>query len=224
MSRWFARRRESTGSALTPSAAYALWAPDYRDEPHNALMRVEQAAMLDLLPDVTGKVVLDVACGTGRYLRLLEAGGAARIVGLDLAQEMLARVRRGRAALVRSDLRGLPFARASIDVAVCALALNDIAALGLAIAEIGRVLRPTGCLVYSVLHPRGGPLGWSRTFETADGPQTVITCWHSRAAHDLACARAGLTIDAVLEPRLPSGIVNPPDGPVALVVRGVKDR
>lgn len=223
MSPWFGRRRESTVSALTPAAAYPLWAPDYRDEPHNALMRAEQAAMADLLPDLAGRAVLDAACGTGRYLRLLEARGAARIVGIDLVKDMLARVRRGRAGLVRGDLRALPLAAASIDVAVCGLALNDVDALDLAIAELGRVLRPAGCLVYSVLHPRGGPMGWSRTFETAEGRHAVITCWHSRAGHERACARAGLIVDAVLEPRLPSGIVDPPDGPVALVIRGVKD-
>jgi ubiquinone/menaquinone biosynthesis C-methylase UbiE len=38
---------------------------------------------------VTGRTVLDVACGTGHYTRLLRHQGAARVVGVDLSPEML---------------------------------------------------------------------------------------------------------------------------------------
>ena len=222
MSAWFAHRRRPVVTALAPSAAYELWAPSYPAEPHNALMRVEQAAVLEMLPDVAGLTVLDAACGTGRYIRLLEARGAATIIGIDLTEAMLERARRPGACLARGDLGALPLASSSIDVAVCGLALNDVAALDRALCELGRVLRPRACLVYSVVHPRGGMLGWSRSFETQDGPQAVVTYWHSRSDHERACARARLAIEAAVEPRLPTAIVNPPDGPVALVVRATK--
>ena len=68
------------------------------------------------------------------------------------------------------------------------------------------VLRPRSRLVYSVVHPRGGTMGWSRSFETQDGPQAVVTYWHSLTDHERACARARLAIEVTAEPRLPTAI------------------
>lgn len=36
-----------------------------------------------------GRTILDVACGTGHYTRLLRQQGAARVVGIDLSPEMV---------------------------------------------------------------------------------------------------------------------------------------
>lgn len=45
--------------------------------------------MFSLLPDLTGKKVLDLGCGTGVHLtRYLELG-AKKVVGLDLSALML---------------------------------------------------------------------------------------------------------------------------------------
>jgi SAM-dependent methyltransferase len=72
------------------------------------------------LADERGGPVLDVGCGTGRLLAPLVRDGHA-VVGVDRSGAMLARAaariarlgaaRRGRALLVRGDLRALPFAR-----------------------------------------------------------------------------------------------------------------
>lgn len=52
------------------------------------IRRVEREAYLDLLGDVEGKTVLDVATGTGRLaLDLAERG--ADVTGVDISQEML---------------------------------------------------------------------------------------------------------------------------------------
>ena len=50
----------------------------------------ERATFLAALPDLTGKSVLDVACGTGFYPREFANRGAAKIVGVDSAHEMVA--------------------------------------------------------------------------------------------------------------------------------------
>ncbi len=41
------------------------------------------------LGDVTGRSVLDVACGTGLYSRRLKRRGASRVVGIDTSQGMI---------------------------------------------------------------------------------------------------------------------------------------
>lgn len=193
--------------------AYAAWAPRYPPHAHNALMEVEQTAVLELLPPVAGRIVLDAACGTGRYMRVLTALGA-RSVGVDLSPAMVARARELRLAVIRGDLNALPVATASCDLVVSGLAIPDILQLAPVVAEWRRVLRHRGVLVYSTLHPIGEHLGWTRTYDSADGVRSLPAHWHTVAEHHAACAAAGLEIEAVREPSLQRG-----GQPVAMVVR-----
>lgn len=50
---------------------------------------IEQYTFLDVLGDVTGKSVLDLACGEGFYSRLFKANGASRVLGVDLSRTMI---------------------------------------------------------------------------------------------------------------------------------------
>ncbi|HET7038846.1 MAG TPA: methyltransferase domain-containing protein [Gemmatimonadales bacterium] len=77
-------------------------------------------ALLDRTVPLAGHRVLDLACGPGRHAaRLVDRG--ARVVGLDLSLPLLSRARSrlgGAAALVRGDMRYLPFAPATFDLIV----------------------------------------------------------------------------------------------------------
>lgn len=192
--------------------AYAAWAPAYASCPHNSLMAVEQAAMLALLPPVRERLVLDAGAGTGRYARLALARGARAVVAIDRSEAMLARAAPG-TGRVRADAAHLPISTRSIDVIVSGLMLPDVADLRAVVTEWHRVLRRGGVLVCSTLHPRGAQEGWSRTFDTPQGPQTLTAQWHTVADIQSACAHAGLTLADVAEPRLTG------KGPVALVCR-----
>ena len=48
---------------------------------------------MNRIGDITGKKVLDVACGEGHFTRLLRRAGAARVVGLDISERMIALAR-----------------------------------------------------------------------------------------------------------------------------------
>lgn len=50
---------------------------------------IEQFSLVDLLGDVSGKSVLDLACGEGHYTRLLKHLGAERVMGVDLSTRMI---------------------------------------------------------------------------------------------------------------------------------------
>lgn len=84
----------------------------HRDE-EEANVAVELFRSATGLPP--GTRVLDLACGDGRHLAPLEAAGY-RAVGMDLSRVLLERARRRRAvqALVRGDMRRLPFAASSL--------------------------------------------------------------------------------------------------------------
>jgi ubiquinone/menaquinone biosynthesis C-methylase UbiE len=55
---------------------------------------IEQYSLVDLLGDITGGSVLDLACGEGHYTRLLKALGASRVVGVDISSKMIELARR----------------------------------------------------------------------------------------------------------------------------------
>lgn len=54
---------------------------------------IEQYTYFEILGDVTGLSLLDLACGEGFYSRLLRLHGAARVVGMDMSERMIALAR-----------------------------------------------------------------------------------------------------------------------------------
>lgn len=205
---------------LPAPEAYALWAASYAPEPHTPLMEIEQGAVLALLPELAGRRAADLACGSGRYLRLL-AERKARCLGCDLSGAMLARARTI-APVARADLRSLPFAAGAFEVAVCGLALGDVGELTAALGEAARILVRGGVFLASDLHPEGARAGWKRTFRAADG-RLVAVSHHVHAIGDYraACASASLRLEQVAEPVIP--FEHPWRGrPAALIIRARK--
>lgn len=102
------------------------------------------------------ETVIDICTGTGdlAFAALEATPGARRVVGIDLAARMLDRARRkaGRRrngsglALVRSDSSRLALQAASADAAMIAFGLRNVEHLDMTLAELARVLRPSGRL------------------------------------------------------------------------------
>ncbi len=220
LNRW-ARRRVAPVE-LDVLDAYAHWAESYEPDAHNPLMQLEEQAVLELLPAGAGGRWLDLACGSGRYLKRLAAAGARRVAGLDFSRPMLARAADLGYPLVQADLRHLPMPAGCFDRIVCGLAVGHVADLAGSLAEMGRILAPGGVLVYSDFHPFGALLGWKRTFRAADGVAYAARHHvHLYQAHHAACQAAGLSIDAVREPRI--DFEHPYRGyPAVLVIRAIK--
>ena len=51
--------------------------------------RIERHTLFELLGDVAGKTVLDLACGDGFYTRLLRQAGASEVTGVDISRAMI---------------------------------------------------------------------------------------------------------------------------------------
>lgn len=194
---------------LEPVAAYALWAKTYPPHAHNALMLAEERAMLSLLPkDMRGLCVVDVGCGTGRYLGHVLDRGATRVTGVDLSHAMLARAGQQHLDVVQSTTTQVPMRSAFADVIVCALTLGHVESLGAALCELSRVLRPNGLLVCSDFHPIGATFGWQRTFKHAGQRFAVRHFTHALQDWQTACAQAALIIEAHIE-----AFIDPSDVP-----------
>jgi ubiquinone/menaquinone biosynthesis C-methylase UbiE len=52
-------------------------------------LHIEYFTLFQLLGDLHGKAVLDLACGEGHYSRILKRHGAARVLGVDSSQRMI---------------------------------------------------------------------------------------------------------------------------------------
>ena len=50
---------------------------------------VDAFTLMQLVGDLAGKAVVDVACGEGFYARILRQRGAAKVTGLDLSPKMI---------------------------------------------------------------------------------------------------------------------------------------
>lgn len=90
--------------------AYDAIAEQYRDSKQLPFREhLERHTLFQLLGDVRGKTVLDMACGEGFYTRLLKRAGASAVTGVDISAEMirLAEAREAREPLgcryVRAD-------------------------------------------------------------------------------------------------------------------------
>ncbi len=101
----------------------------------------------------------DLGCRTGLATRLLcKRFRGARVVGIDLAEAMLAATRRrrpfrGRLSCVCGDMAALPIRSAGVDLLFSNLALHWCDPLDAVLAEMRRVLRPGGALVFSTFGP-----------------------------------------------------------------------
>jgi malonyl-CoA O-methyltransferase len=222
----------SSPCEIDPDAGYALWAANYPPRAHNPLMLAEERAMLSLLPEsLAGAHVLDVGCGSGRYLLHARARGAT-VLGVDASAEMLAVAAAQNLPVTQGSVNRLPVPSRSADLVLCALTLGHVADLGPAIAELARVLGDAGSLLCSDFHPIAAALGWQRTFSVENRRYALRYTTHRYCDWHAAARSAGLRIEEVLEPGLdPNDIVagqrfdpRALQMPVAIVFRMSKER
>jgi len=211
--------RQPAPQQLAVLEGYARWAATYeQDMDGHPLALAESSAIRALLPPCGGIVALDAACGTGRYARLLAEQGAGQVIGIDQSPAMLARAREvtppgAEVVFKQGNLLDLPLADHSCDLAIVALALAHLKTghLGRAFAEFSRVLKPGGTLLMSEMHPFGALTGGRCRFEVGEGAHRQVyhveTSTHLHEDYLAAASAAGLTLEALREPRLTPDLV-----------------
>lgn len=110
--------------------------------------------------------ILDVGCGTGVFAaRIREALPASRVWGVDLVRGMLSKGSErwkhhaDHVTPIQGDSERLPFADESFDVVTCANSFHHYPHQHEAVAEMFRVLKPSGRLMM-VDGFRDRPYGW----------------------------------------------------------------
>lgn len=115
--------------------------------------------MLKLLGDVSGKRILDLGCGEGGYSREL-TNRNADVVAVDCAEYSIEYAKKKSLEegfiiqyYVRNSNDLYDIEDNSFDIVLCSMMLMDCEDLNGTIKEIVRVLKPSGKLFASVLHP-----------------------------------------------------------------------
>jgi SAM-dependent methyltransferase len=117
----------------------------------------EWAALRALLPDLDGRRVLDLGCGFGWFCRWAREHGAARVLGVDMSERMLARAEAetddAAISYVKADLEHLEIPSETFDLAYSSLAFHYVENLEGLLARVYAALVPGGKLIFSVEHP-----------------------------------------------------------------------
>lgn len=196
-----------------------------RDDNHNEL--VEQPAMKKLLPDMSGRTVLDLGCGCGHNCMDFANRGAAFVTGVDISEKMLGRAREesscGKIEYINMNMTDIKKLGRKFDIIYSSLAFHYVEDFDSFAADMYSVLNDGGQLLFSQEHPlntatEGGRGRYNRdengnrvsyTFSNYNQPGKRVVNWvvdgvikYHRTFSNIinALAGAGFIIETVEEP------------------------
>lgn len=124
---------------------------------------VEKPTMLSLLPDLTGKTLLDLGCGVGSHLQLYLQRNAHFVVGIDLSRKMLQQAEqelwkieayRDKFALQQLSMEHLSeLSFRAFDIITSSFAFHYVQDFPALLRNIYAKLKPNGYLIFSQEHP-----------------------------------------------------------------------
>jgi SAM-dependent methyltransferase len=157
--------------------ANAQWWDDRIGDGNDFQIILIEPATHRLLDAHPGEVVLDVACGAGRFSRQLAQRGA-RVVAVDQSERFIERARLRTAPDAGIDYRVLDatdgpallsLGSGRFDKAVSNQALMDMPRIEPLMGALFQLLKPGGCFVFSICHPVFQAAVTARFAECRDG-------------------------------------------------------
>ena len=110
-----------------------------------------------MLPDFSGRRVLDLGCGYGWHCRWAAEHGAESVVGADCSEKMLERARSmtgcGRIKYIHKDMEELDWPPGSFDVILSSLSFHYVRDFAGVVRSAASWLSDGGDFVFSVEHP-----------------------------------------------------------------------
>lgn len=146
---------DSTENERTTAAGYDNWAASYDDQDPSTWL--DEPFLLRHLNPFSGCRILDIGCGTGRYLRRLTTSSSG-MIGVDLSRNMLARARQDLGAwtdirLVQASVGRLPFKPDSFDRIMSGLVIDHVASPETWFCVLSSLLKKDGGAILAAVHP-----------------------------------------------------------------------
>ena len=132
-----------------------IWDPDAYDSWYDTdigktIDLIETECILSLLIPIKGKKVLDVGCGTGNFVRKLDALGYD-VIGIEPDRAMRAKAIEKGLRCIEGRAEDIPFPDGSFDAVLSVTSLEFFEDKEKAVLEMIRVLKPGGKLVIGTI-------------------------------------------------------------------------
>lgn len=186
-----------------------------------------------MLPDFTGKRVLDIGCGFGWHSMYAAEHGAKQVLGIDLSVNMLevAQEKNTSPAVEyqRVAMEDMSYPDNSFDIVLSSLALHYTPDFDRICSLISRFLSPGGSFVFSVEHPvftaygnqdwiydeQGRPAHWPVDRYFTEGRResvflgAPVVKYHKTLTTYLGTLlRHGFSIQSIVEPEPDQGLLD----------------
>ena len=120
-----------------------------------SLRFVEKPMMLSMLPNIEGKRVLLLGCGTAEESEMLSKYNPKKITGIDISEKSIAIAKESypNCGFYVGDMLNLPFKENEFDFIFSSLAITHVEDKDKVFKELYRVLDDNGQVLFSVGHP-----------------------------------------------------------------------
>ena len=120
-----------------------------------SLRFVEKPMMLSMLPNIEGKRVLLLGCGTAEESEMLSKYNPEKITGIDISEKSIAIAKESypNCNFNVGDMLNLPFNEKEFDFIFSSLAITHVEDKDKVFKELYRVLDDNGQVLFSVGHP-----------------------------------------------------------------------
>jgi cytosine/adenosine deaminase-related metal-dependent hydrolase/ubiquinone/menaquinone biosynthesis C-methylase UbiE len=194
----------STSTRLVSAEeGYRRWSANYDSQP-NPMLSLEQRYLESLLPPIKDREIVDLGCGTGRWLDKLSLRSPRSSIGIDSSVPMLSRASAKlgqKAVLLYGNCERLPLVAESTDIILCSFVLGYVLDLDRFAEEVHRIGRAGADVFITDLHPETQrKLGWQRGFREGDLRVEVETCWRPLSSIFSAFEQRQFTPVAFVEP------------------------
>ena len=130
-----------------------------REKEGNANDLFEIPALLSLLPDLSGKSLLDLGCGYGEHCKMFINMGAKSVVGVDISEKMLEVAHRENSdpkiTYLNIPMEDIDKLDGRFDVVVSSLAIHYVESFAEVVKKIYDKMNTNGVFVFSQEHPIG---------------------------------------------------------------------
>lgn len=183
--------------------AFDLWASVY-DNQLNPLLALEERMLLRLLPDIQKLDVLDVGCGTGRWLKLLADESPKTLTGVDTSPEMLLQASTKSipgVKILQGSCTALPVRHSSAALVLASFVLSYVQDIEEVVKEFDRVTRAEADIFITDMHPATATVcDWRRTFKINGNEISLQTYQHSLSEIIHPFRAAGFEVQTFIEP------------------------
>ena len=194
-------RKKDKPEGISIRDGYDQWAEGYPAE-QNPIKSASDASVKRMLPDLTGKVLVDAGCGSGYFCHYAEQASAKEVIGIDFSPKMIAQAKKicKYTSFVAGDIENADLKKSSADVILSALVLGHVEKIEPVISKFSGALAADGILIITDFHPFLSLKGQKRTFRFEKKLYEIQHHVHMLHEYLNLLTQSGLVVEKMEEP------------------------